>query len=239
MSIVRVFPVFVLAFLVTGCAAKAPDPFQVPRAHFDGIRSIAVADVGLAHEVPEPEAVRSRLADLITEELTAAGFSVVPRAEVMQVAEAIREQAGAIYDPVTGEPDSAKVAAMEEAFRAAVRDSLGADAFLDPNVVVERAWLAHGKARWDGTSQTLGSMVETLAMVARGLHEGGIPALSLCVKVLDEPNGSLLYHHHGGLELLADHSLREVPASELFADDSRTVTSVTLALAPLRGRAVR
>jgi hypothetical protein len=49
----------------------------------------------------------------------------------------------------------------------------------------------------------------------------------------------VLYHHHGGLEVLVEHALREVPASELFADDSRTVNAVTLALAPLRGRGSR
>jgi hypothetical protein len=240
-STLRVLPaLFVLSSLVAGCAAKAPDPFKVPRSQFDGIRTVAVADVGLPVEVREPEAVKSRIADLLAEELMAAGFNVVPRAEVKRVAAAIREAAGPIYDPVTGKPDSAKVAAMEEAFRAAVRDSLGADAFLDPDVVVERAPFAGGKARWDGTSQTVQGLGSQMLMAVVGLEKKGVvPALSVCIKVMDEPNGTLLYHHHGGLEVLADHALRQVAASELFADDSRTVNAVTLALAPLRGRGVR
>jgi hypothetical protein len=218
---------------LAGCAAKAPpDPFQVPRSQFDVIRTIAVAEVGLPDGVLETDRVKSRISELITDDLSAAGFMVIPSSEIRPIWEGIKDAAGPVYDPVTGKPDSVKVAAMTAEFRAALLD-LGVHAYLDPDVLVVRAAFGGGQARWDGTSQTVQSLVSRLMLQKQGV----LPALSVCVKIFDGPGAQLLYHHHGGLEVLANHNLKEVPASQLFTDDARTVQAVSLALAPLRHRA--
>jgi hypothetical protein len=221
------------SLFLAGCAAKVPpDPFQVPRSHFDAIRTIAMAEVGLPDGVLESDRVKSRIRQLISDELSAAGFTVIPNSEVRRVWDEIRDAAGPLYDPVTGQIDSVKAVAMTAEYRAALQD-LGADAFLDPDVLVVRAAFGGGQARWDGTSQMVQSLVSRLMLQKQGV----LPALSVCVKIYEGPGAPMLYHHHGGLEVLADHNLKGVPASQLFSDDARTAQAVTLALAPLRDRA--
>jgi hypothetical protein len=227
----------VFSSLLAGCAAKSPDPFAMPRSSFDAIRTIAIGEVGVPSGLTDPEGVRSRLSALLAEELTAMGFTVIPTEEVNRVARAIRDAAGPLFDPATGRPDSVRLAAMGEQFSAAVRDSLGANAFLDPDVVVRPAPFVSGKARWDGATQEVQSFGSTLLMAMGGVRkEGVVSALSLRVNILDRPGGQLLYQSFGGLEVLANHRLQPVPYSELFQDQGRAPHAVRVAIAPLRDR---
>src|SRR3954465_15587363 len=221
-----------IAACACGSTQKPYNPFKVPRQSFyPALKTVAVAPVRLPSDLEDPEPVRALFASTIAARLKNAGIAVVPATVAGPIIEEKMKGAGAIFDPTTGQPDEAKVKALNAAIGRELKERFNADALLTPTIRVVNAALAHDQAHWDGAKEGAGSFWKALM----GTHSGSIRALSLVI-VLADPEGRLLYANGGGIQVLGHLTMggavERRPRSELFADGDRNENAVHIALDP-------
>ena len=226
----------VLALTLSACVPPAAkrDPFVVPKEKFLGsLQVVAIAPMRAPEDLEGGEEVKARFAATLEQRLAAGGLRVVPPAEVGPLLDAAKASKGGLFDPSTGKFDKEKAAQARKEALAALRAKHGAQALLEPALVVVRAPLAQDVARWDGAEESIGGFWKHFFV---GSHSGWIPALSFAVWLYGE-DGALLYGNGGGLRVLVKVSARgqqsPIPQAELFADESRNASAVSLAVDPL------
>lgn len=120
----------VLALVLGSCAGNPRyDPWLVPRDSFlADTRVIALSPLRVPDDLEQPEPVEMLFDSLITSELRAAGFWVIPSDIVSEVWNDGADSIGGYYDPMTGLADTSKLNPLRRYYqrRLACRDGGGA-----------------------------------------------------------------------------------------------------------------
>jgi hypothetical protein len=244
----------VVALLLWACGPKSSyDPFVVPEGNVYGTAQvIAMAPFPEPADISVPDSILQILESLIDSTLSAGGFTTIPAEAFAKSWQAIVEELGRVYDPMTGRLDGEKYRVAEERLGRELSEQFDVDALMYPELVLADAAYADGVAKWDGASQSVASfwdhVGEALSALANGLSNvqhvstypsGTVSALSLRV-ALFSLDGSELYTNWGGIEIVAD---REdggfLPDERRFREPQRIRRSVEMALRPLIERKVR
>ena len=220
---------------LSGCVdLKPPAPYtalKIPRAQLQGqIHTICLHPLNERAPLPQAEAKTAQLEKLLATHLEAAGFSVVPSAQVKAVWDEVKQQRGGYFDPFTGQVDARKLAAIKQTGYRELNHRLGCDAVLIPTIALVTASFSGGIAKWDSTS-------DVLAFLASGY--GYVPALSLWVSVRDLHDQEI-YFGTGGIEVvekldsgLLRDQFTQVPVEKLLTNSERNEAAVTASLESL------
>jgi hypothetical protein len=224
--------------LGTACAGHTPyNPFLVPQARIYGaVKTIALAPVVAPRELNRVDPARGRFDTLLTAQLRAAGFAVVPADSSLALWKHFTDSLGGLFDPTTGARDSAKFSLARRLTMAALKQRFGADAWLHPRIVFSPAKFDAGKATWDGATENYQSFGAKFLSALLGTETyGRTPALSFAVD-LEDLDGRDLYVDQGGLQLYElphGRQFEPIPDSALYADPDRNAKAVQLALRAL------
>jgi len=187
------------------------------------IKIIAVSPVEIPDGLADPQPARALFDSLIAAELMRAGLTVVPAHEADVIWKRLVDSVQGFYSALTGELVETKYRAVMTGTPRELRDRFQVDAWLRPEVELLSVDFEGGKARWDGTSEGMGSG-----------SSGSAPALSLVVSVLDAA-GTEIYAGRGGIQVVRKGS-KEVSRDKLFKDSKRNLQAVHLAIDSLLAR---
>jgi hypothetical protein len=211
------------------------DPFFGQPGAMASVRTIAVSSAELPKDLPNRATVQQQLDSAVSAQLQSFGYRVISPAQVEPVWRSLADTAK-IFDPVTGELDSARAIVIERAMAREVAARFGADAWLVPGYRLRQASYRSGWCAWDGTKQYVQTKGELLKLAVLGMTKSGtVPALSLRVAVSDS-SGRTVFLNHGGLQALVRVTAggtEHLKPSQVFDDRERNVKAVELALEPL------
>lgn len=193
-------------------------PATVLRAQSNLQRTIALSPIDLPLTYGEVSRVRV-LDSLLTTELSAAGYSVVPGVESGAIWKRLVDSVRGFYDPITGNLDDKRYDAVRRGTMRELAARFGATLWLHDTVTVVTAHWSHN-AKWDGMTESVGT------------GKGDVPALSLLLSV-EDTSGRTLASGRGGLQVLyKEHGdeYQRVPLDKLFTDTDRMLRGVRLAL---------
>ena len=239
----RISSAALFATLGLACAGHTPyDPFLVPQDRIYGtVKTIALAPVLAPREIAAVNPSRGRFDSLLTADLRAAGFSIVPADSSLVLWKHVTDSLGGMFDPTTGARDSAKFELARRLTMSALKQRFGADAWLHPRIVFAPAKFDAGTATWDGTKESYQSFGAKFLAAFLGTETyGRTPALSFWVG-LEDLTGRDLYVNQGGLQLYEKPRGRQfesIASGELYADPARNAKAVQLALRALVTRPV-
>jgi hypothetical protein len=232
------------ALMASGCA-KPYDPFRIPQDELrQRVKTIAVARVVVPPNVDGPGGASAKFHPALETRLEAAGFKVVPAAQVREVWDAKANELGGMFDPQTGTLNEEKANALMSHVRGQMKERFSADALVLPYVRTVSARyssvpFAGITARWDGASESI--VTSTVDKVLTPDINGTVPALSLFVRI-EDLTGTVLYVKAGGIQVVQklvpmpnafrSNNFVPVPKSELFADPQRIEQAVNYALEP-------
>ena len=186
-------------------------------------KTIALSPTGLPDGIDDPEPVRALFDSLLAGELARAGVTVIPSAEAGAIWKRLVDSVQGFYSAITGERVESKYRTVVDGTRRELRDRWHADAWLRPRIEVFPVDFEDGKARWDGTSEGMGSGTS-----------GTTPALSLVVSVSDT-SGTEIYAGRGGIQVLRKGS-KNISRDKLFKDSKRNLQALHLAIDSLVAR---
>lgn len=149
-----------------GCATSPTpyNPFKIAQEELYGkVKTIALVPVNVPAGIVNPK-VQVKFEALIGAKLREAGFSIVPSQEAVDIWKRMPAQGGGYFNPVTGQPDKAKLQAGWAHVLRELSTQCKADAILRSNIQVVQANFAGNEASWHGTSELLtsGGSIEKL-----------------------------------------------------------------------------
>lgn len=193
-----------------------------------------------AIEVPELDqggAVQARYSELLTARFRSAGFEVVGGEDYPTIWGDLERAAGGFYDPATGRLDRTRHdAARHEALRL-LGERHGVTAVVFPSFVQRDATLEAGLAKWDGVEEIVSGNKSKLGAMfgAAGQVIGRLQAASLRLEIVDLQDATL-FEDYGGIQALSRFEqgrFVDLPAAQLFSDNTRDATAVDLAMAEI------
>ena len=201
---------------------------------------IALYPVSVDGEVgPVPHA-RPIFDSLIAARVREMGFEVVPAVEQERIWNRLRDSIGGYYDTYTGGIILEKLRVVGAGTRRELAQRFGNGASLIARIIAVTIPFGGGEAKWHGTAQKSGGR-GGLAGLLVGRSVGQVSALSLIVLVQDTA-GNRLYDGVGGIQLLGTFEggrVHRMPADSLFADSTRNLAAVRLALDSLPASLVK
>jgi len=148
----------------------------------------------------------------------------------------VTDSLGGLFDPTTGQRDSAQFELARRLTMSALKQRFGVDAWLHPRIVFAPAKFDAGTATWDGTKESYQSFGgKFLAALLGNETYGRTPALSFWVG-LEDLEGRRLYANQGGLQLYErphGKQFEPIASAEMYADPARNAKAVQLALLAL------
>ena len=211
------------------------DPFFGQPSAMSGVRTIAVSSVELPKDLPNRATVQQQLDSAVSAQLQSFGYKLISPAQVEPIWRSLADTAK-IFDPVTGELDSARAVVIERAMSRELAARFGADAWLVSGYRLRQASYRSGWCAWDGTKQHVQTKGELLKLAVLGMTKSGtVPALSLRVAISDS-SGRTVFLNHGGLHALVKVTAggtEHLKPSQVFDNPERNVKAVELALEPL------
>ena len=245
----RFFGIFLLSLAACTLPPDEYDPFVVPAERvYPATENIVLAPVVPPPGVEVSMAAAARIDSVVEQQLTEAGFRVVPAAEYGQIWDRILQQMGGFFDPLTGERDEGKFAAARRELLAELQGRFDTQVVMYAELEMVDAFVDNGLAEWDGITHRIGRN-NTIASQFRGSFERGeyadrddgiVSAISLVLAV-DGADGEEMYRNFGGLEVVSvPLAFAPLGSFVLIAEDERVSVSVGIALGPLlRGRRAR
>jgi len=236
----KLFVYVLTAFLVSGCAATSPhNPFKIPQADIQAkVKTIALVPIDIAPEIENPAAIKFKFESLLTTKLQDGGFNVIASDEYATIWRQAVKNLGAVYDSATGKRDEKKFSAAFEYTVGELRAKTKADALLLSAIVTVKADFSSNLAEWHGASDYV--RPEGVWGTFSGPQAyGTIAALSLWVDLVDV-QGTEMYVNFGGIQVISKlypgMKVIDVPRHEFFADETKNVRSVNIAINPLIGQ---
>ena len=228
----------------TGCD-KNQKPFMVAaESALAGLRVLALVPVRVPGDADSALRARSAALDTLMEyEVRRGGWTLIPARVTDSVWQVSDDSLGAMFDPSTGRPDSAKHAARLSLFKGAMEESLQADAYLYSRLQVVPAAFDNGSAKWDGAKQGYANFGKKFAeaLGGHGPAKGRAPALSLKTALVTRTD-VVIYENAGGIQLLSVPSgdkFQDVPRSLILVDTARVAGAVRIALCQLMEQVAR
>lgn len=196
-------------------------------------RTVAVGGLDVERPLrPIRDRARAEFGPGIEAWLAARGYRVIPAAVTDSVWNRLRDSLGGFYDPFTGRVVSEKFNAVYEGTRRALREDLGADAWMHPAIESVSPNFSGGEARWHGTSEETGGRGGFAGFLI-GRTTGTLNAISLAIRIEDARDGAMLYGRYGGIQLtskLVSGDLLAIDPDSLLRDATRNRAAVTMAL---------
>lgn len=234
---------------------RVDKPLLVPREQILGSVHRVVLGPLTANGLAIPPEVAARYRSLVHERLVKLGWEVIDSDQLLQAMGYGVQQAGGIYDRITGNVDPAQLQKVMQVTLNSLALPAPVDAVALLSVIRTSATQNYGNVYWDGTflsALTMGPADNHFSGFGNGtadLHagEGGINAMSFSF-VLRDAKGSLLVDSHGGIELLQKLTLQgkhsgstttyeqtytNLTPADLFKNPARDVHAVDAALAEL------
>ncbi len=198
-------------------------------------RTIALATTRVMVDISDEEGVKAEFDSLVEATFRSGGFSVVRAGDFDESLDRVTEEMGGVYDPKTGEADSAKVRMVYQRVLGEIRDELGPDVLIIPTIEVVAVRVNNtAKAEWLNASECIEPpLIQVFGSCGTAQYSGTLPALSFFLTVFDM-EGTILFRNGGGIQILERPGGR-VPRDELFADEDRNVDAVGTAVDPLIG----
>ena len=230
----------VMLAAMLGCAgcvtATKPNLFTSSKEEVRSrVKVIALNRMSADTGISVTEQQRKDFEAYVTDELTRAGFRVVPAAVTQNIGRQESERIGGAFDPVTGQANPDKIKQLQEFTYKELAAKQQVDAVLFTRLMVVKATFTSPWAHWDGVDENC----ETTDFGTRflsGIHTGTMPALSFVV-TLSDMNKATLYGNRGGLQLLAkvfgQNQFVDVPKKDLLVDPKVNQNAVKLAISPL------
>lgn len=215
-----------------GFVGIEPEEFRAKKG------KIILASTTVLVNLQDTGPVEAEYDSLVEASFLAAGFSVVRAAEFDDIIERVTEQVGGVFDPNTGETDSAKVRTVYQQAIKEIRDKINPDAVIVPTIeAVAVGFSQTSKIKWLGTSECLSPAVaKVFGLCAPKDYSGQLSALAFFVTIFDM-NAAVMFRNGGGIQILQKHyPLRRVPRHELFADKKRNIAAVKIALDPFSAK---
>jgi hypothetical protein len=236
---IRALAVIFLVAAITGCVTPPYDPFVISRSEiYERVDTLAMMPLQCP-DFDRKEEVSARYETLITERLEAAGFKVVPSEESSSIRNAMIEQLGGMFDPITGQVSEEKRQAVSDHLVQELNAKFEFDAYVAPKIVPFKANWAGNSATWGGVTETVTGKTGFWAAFSNANMSGTIPALSLVVVLRDKTDSEAYYVGIGGIQLVAHYGetfaggFVDIPESEWFVDQEKDVTAVNIALSAL------
>ncbi len=186
---------------------------------------IAVQSFSAPEELVTP--VRRWYVDsLLAAQLRGAGYQIIEPDTTDALRRIATDSVGGIFDPVTGDQDPTKLAAVFRILLELLRAQFGADYLLIPSLRVDLVSFYGSRASWLGTTESTGAEGGVGAAFL-GTHEGRLPALNLRIYV-ESLSGREVYAGSAGIQLtskVVNGQLFVVPRDSLLADPTRVVSA--------------
>jgi hypothetical protein len=235
----RVFVSTLIIAVLSGCAAAPYDPFVVSRSEiYEKVDTLAMLPMQCP-EFDRKSETSARYEALITEHLEAAGFKVISSKESADITNAIVEQLGGIFDPVTGQVSETKRQAVSDHLVKEMNAKFDIDGFVAPRFDVVAAPWSGNSANWDGATDVTTGKTGFWAAFGNSNMSGTIPAMSLIVVLKNKTDTESYYVGRGGVQLIARYGesfasgFTDIPTSEWFVDPARDAAAVSIALSAL------
>ena len=236
-----------IAVLLAGSAAEVANAAQDKGFVQDRAQVMArLKRVGLLPAVLPPgfyrrDEVRTKVRELLLPRLKAAGFDVVPLNDYQAKLESMYREVGGVYDPMTGEADKRKFAAVTEHARSDEIDANHLDGLAYVRVLMVGAAFARWEAEWDGVKEPAAGKYGFAARFGAPDVTGKLPAYSLQLILLDQTQG-VVFNWAGGIQLYAYTggkmgSYRFIARQDALKDDVRLARAADVATLPLRATA--
>jgi hypothetical protein len=179
--------------------------FSRPRADVLGaIKTVGVmpVDAGNVGAIPGlAEAVARMEAELVAR-LTAAGFKVVPPAEIRRSREVAAAASEGAFDPMTGKADPWRMEQYQQHLWKDYRSRNAVDGYVMSAIVVRQATESAGGSVWDGVTDSTTGLGPIANFVSGSKRQMAVmPAVSLAVWLTDR-DFRAQYSAAGGLHLL-------------------------------------
>jgi hypothetical protein len=235
----------VLALLPFAQEAKAQDhnPFKISREQFFAkCKTVALIPIRIPKDIARYDSARVEFDSLLTSALQQVGLVVVPSKEYEEIRRQAVEEAGALFDPLTGAPDTTKSKQIVERCRGELLAKFKAEALLFASIRGVSVPFSGAKAKWHGASESLLSKGGISGFFSSASNSSGrATALSLFVVIADT-NGADMYVNAGGIQVTHKilnyaNQFVPVPKEQILADKKRNTEAVRLALEPLLGKA--
>lgn len=238
MTSIRYFTGLAVLAALAGCAgAPKYNPFVVPADTWrSGVRVVALTPIGVGLRDFDENRVRTVFDAPLQAALRSYGFEIIDPVKVGAFLDHLTDSAGGVYDPISGQPDTSKLAALRQIALEHLRNTYHVDALLYPNVIVVPAQWNDNKAKWDGADQSIQSTGSLILQYLGGISaRGTLPALSLDIQ-MEDMSGRTLFSNRGGIHVLSRRSGRgfeDISPFEAIADTMRNSQAIQIALGPL------
>ena len=214
-------------------SASAPAALLSPTAIRQSIKTIAIVPIDLDGS-PQSTTIQTIYQNQLSMTLQSAGYNVVSAYSYAQSWRNALEEVGGVFDPLTGKPQEEKFAHAGEIHMDTLKEQYHVDAALSASFeTVDAPFDSKGMAQWDGVSRP----VFAAGDMPPKLHYGAVPAISLCVRLLDMDKTSL-YSRRIGVAVLARGThlgLSERSTMVVLEDESAAGPAAKAALSGLTG----
>lgn len=236
---IRLLMIILLSAVIGGCATIpqfTKQPFKMEQTKFYAdIKTIALEPLAVPKKMKQAEQVEAEFEAFILAKLKEAGFTTIPSEKYEKIWKALTKNEGALFDPLTGEKDDAKIKRVRKQCIERLNADFHIDAVLQPRIIVSGARFSQCKARWNGQEDE----VESCSFLGSNFY-GKVPALSLLVSI-EGRDGKVLYVNAGSIQVLAKlpsgifKSRKFVSVNEetYFAYKDQNQEAVNIALNPL------
>lgn len=232
------FSSIAMAGLLATIALRAQpndDGWIVPKERFTStVKRIAVMELAVPPVLAEPGALKRKLTSLITAQLEALGFEVIPVTECVAMWESICSQVGGLNDPVTGKPIDKRVNVARKHFLNELQVRYNVDAVVHSAVIGVPAFLPPGKrALFCGTSEI---MRDLPSMKKRPQSP---PTAACLAVVVEDVLGVDMYMALYGLQVVVKpegNKWVQIPEAELFTDPALLQKAVAKTIGNLPSR---
>lgn len=182
------------------------------------MEALALAPMALPVDLPVEDSVVAALTALLGERLQSNGFPVLPVEVYDSVRQEVDPEGLDPADPLLSLKEMDWTRALDRRVLPALRDNLGTDGYIFPEVQVVEAFFEGDEASWDGVTQKVGKTRSFGAKLFSGILNailfnkdeieteappptGSLWALSLEVRI-ENNLGATVYAGRGGIELL-------------------------------------
>lgn len=209
---------------------------SIPRAElFANFSKVALAPLDVA-EIAQRAEVQARYRQGLEKRLGELGLAVTGGEDYGPLWDAERAAAGGFFDPFTGRRDEDRLRTARGRVFAAMHQKYGITGIVYPSVVLTTAAYKQGTAKWDGVADSVTSTKGFGKLLDPSMqYMGELSALSLDIRIADADDRTL-FEETGGIQVAEKFSggrVSPVPEPELFADASKDIRAMEIALRPL------
>lgn len=217
---------------LVACQSTPYSPYKADKKHIvSQVKKVGILPAVITVNVPEEASRQQYIEQQLVTEFTQNGFDVVPVSAWLEIYQPLKEAAGQLFDPQTGNRDKAKFDKLMADARAEYLKTYQVDAFVTSAVIPVKAAWDRNSAYWDGAEEAATGKDGFWASFGAPQAHGTTSALSLALTIRDSAQQQL-FLEYGGIQLLSrvtHGGFVDVSPEELLQDNDKLDNAVTLA----------